>query len=335
MIAKTTLAAAAALLALPGLAGAHATIEQAEVPVGATTKITLRVPHGCDGQATHTVRIEIPEGFYAVKPMPKPGWTLTTEDGAYATPYDNHGTEMTDGVRAVTWSDGDLPDAHYDEFTLRGAVGPQLEPGGVLYFPAVQTCADGTADWTDVTGSHEVPNPAPSVTLVAGAAVTLGDLRITTPFARATLPNQPVAGGFMTVANTGTEDDRLVAARSTVAGRMEVHEMRMDGDVMRMREIAGGLAIPAGETVALQPGGYHIMFMDLAGPLAEGDMAEVTLTFERAGEVTLTMPVVARDATPAGATAMDHGTGHGAGDGTGHGAGDGAGHGAAADGGAN
>ena len=135
------------------------------------------------------------------------------------------------------------------------------------------------------------------VTLSAAAFagdITLNNLRIEDPFARATLPNQPVAGGFMVISNTGDTDDTLVAARSAAAARMEIHEMAMDGDVMRMRELSGGLVIPAGETVMLKPGGYHIMFMELSGPLVEGSETEVTLTFEKAGEVTLALPVVAR-----------------------------------------
>ncbi|TMV10662.1 YcnI family protein [Arenibacterium halophilum] len=117
---------------------------------------------------THTVHITLPEGFYAAKPMPRAGWKLTTKTGVYATRYNNHGTEMTEGLREVTWSGGDLPDAWYDEFTVRGTFGPDVAPGTVLYFPALQTCAHGMADWTDTGGSHDVPNPAPKVTVVAG-----------------------------------------------------------------------------------------------------------------------------------------------------------------------
>ncbi|WP_116084620.1 DUF1775 domain-containing protein [Tropicimonas sp. IMCC34011] len=311
MFAKTTLAASAALSLMSGAAFAHATLEQSEAAIGSTTKITLRVPHGCDGEATNDVRIEIPDGFYNVKPMPKAGWSLSTETGAYDVPFNNHGTEMTEGVRVVTWSGGDLPDAYYDEFTLRGTVGPDEAAGKAMYFPAVQTCATGTADWTDTGGSgHDVPNPAPFLTLVAGEddhghhghshgaaegdAASVGDLRITGASLQATAPNQPVAGGYMTVANTGETDDVLISVSSSVSRRGEVHEMSMDGDVMRMREVEGGLSIPAGETVTLEPGGLHIMLMDLEGPLSEGESAEVTLTFEEAGDVTLTLPIVSR-----------------------------------------
>lgn len=128
------------------------------------------------------------------------------------------------------------------------------------------------------------------------AEVKAGDLTIASPFTRATPPAAPVAGGFFTVTNAGAADDTLIGALSDIAGRMEVHEMSMDNGVMKMRELAAGLPIPAGQTVELKPGGYHIMFMDLKGPLVEGETVGVTLVFEKAGEVTVQMPVQARGA---------------------------------------
>ncbi|WP_158965312.1 DUF1775 domain-containing protein [Chachezhania sediminis] len=302
-ILKSAAIAALTLCATAGSALAHATLEQKEAAIGTTTKVTLRVPHGCKGEATHTVRIEIPEGLYAVKPMPKPGWDLAIETGAYATPYDNHGTQMTEGPKVVTWSGGHLEDAWYDEFTVRGTVGPNMEPGTVLFFPSLQTCANGVADWTDTSGSHDVPNPAPKLTLVAGAGgadhghgmamapVTLGALELSGPFTISTLPNQPVAGGFVTISNTGAEGDVLVGASSPVAGEMQIHEMKMEDGVMKMRELPGGLPIQAHETVNLKPGGYHVMFMDLKQPLVAGEEVEVTLDFAKAGKVSMTFPV--------------------------------------------
>ena len=131
----------------------------------------------------------------------------------------------------------------------------------------------------------------------AQTAATAGDIDIGLPYARATLPNQPVGGGYMTLTNTGGSDDRLTAATAAdIAGRVEIHAMEMDGDVMRMRPLPEGLSIPAGGTVDLAPGGYHVMFMDLAAPLAEGDMIDLTLTFETGGEVTVAMPVLSREA---------------------------------------
>ncbi|WP_298499033.1 copper chaperone PCu(A)C [uncultured Maritimibacter sp.] len=317
-----TLAPAIGLAMTATVAQAHVTIEQQNVAAGSTTKLTLRVPHGCDGSATHTVTVTLPEGIYAAKPMPKPGWELATTIGAYETPFDNHGTEMTEGVREVTWSGGHLEDAWYDEFTLRASVGPNVAPG-TLVVPVTQICDEGSIAWSAAAGEEGEPAPTLAVVASSGgdhghghthgaamevpatdATVTLGDLTIEGAFSRATLPNAPVAGGFMTITNAGDSDDRLIGASSAVAGRMEIHEMAMDGDVMRMRELADGLVLPAGETVTLKPGGYHVMFMDLARPLVEGETVDVTLTFEKAGDVTLPLAIGAPNAE-------GHGNGHG------------------------
>jgi copper(I)-binding protein len=132
----------------------------------------------------------------------------------------------------------------------------------------------------------------------------LGPINISLPFTRATLPNAPVAGGFLTIENTGTESDRLISATSDIAGETQIHEMAMEGDVMKMRPLADGLEIPAGETVVLAPGGYHIMFMGLKQTLVEGEKVAVTLTFEKAGTVEILLPVegAAADAP----TTMEH-----------------------------
>lgn len=129
---------------------------------------------------------------------------------------------------------------------------------------------------------------------------TQGDLKIDHPWARATPAGAKVAGGFMTITNNGKETDRLIAASSAVAGHMEIHEMRMDGDVMRMRELAGGLPLDPGKSVKLAPGGYHIMFMDLKEPLKQGVKIPVTLTFAKAGTLTVEVQVDAMGARDSG-----------------------------------
>jgi len=121
----------------------------------------------------------------------------------------------------------------------------------------------------------------------ASDIVTLGDLEISGPFTRATLPNAPVGGGFFTVTNKGSADDRLVSASTSIAKDTQIHEMGMEGEVMKMRQLKDGIVIPAGSSVTLEPGGMHLMFMGLTGPIKEGDNVQVTLTFEKAGEVTL------------------------------------------------
>ena len=293
-------AATLGLAAVPALA--HATLEAAETPAGAAYRAVIRIGHGCDGQATQTLRVDLPEGFYNAKPMPKAGWTLETVKGAYAQPFDNHGTPMAEGTRQVVWSGGDLQDDWYDEFVIRGTVGKDVAPGTVLYFPTVQECASAKADWTDVSGNEELPNPAPAVTVTkakagghghapAPAPVVLGTLEISGAYARATPPGAPVGGAFLTIANSGAED-RLVAVRAPeISDDAQIHEMAMQGEVMQMRALPDGLTIPAGGTVELKPGGYHIMFMDLKKPLAEGATLVVTLEFEKAGPVELPMTV--------------------------------------------
>lgn len=166
MIRKTTLALAIAALASPAFA--HATFETQQAKVGATYKAVLRVPHGCGTEATHTVRVQIPEGFYNVKPMPKAGWKLETVTGPYAKPYDNHGTQMTEGVKEIVWSEGNLPNAWYDEFVFRGSFAGDLPVDSVIYFPAVQECAGGEAAWIDTSGDPKAAMPAPGVKLIMG-----------------------------------------------------------------------------------------------------------------------------------------------------------------------
>lgn len=296
MKTKELIAAVSAVLALSGAAFGHAGIQPSEAPAGKAQRVAISIGHGCDGQATHTVRVQIPDGFYSAKAMAKPGWDIATQTGAYAVPFDNHGKQITEGVREITWTGGNLADDQFDDFILRGAVGPEVAPGTVLYFATVQECADGTADWTDTSGNAEAANPAPGLTVVAGDHAPVvshqaGDLTVTNPFARATPPRAPVAGGFLTVANHGAEDDRLVSVSAPFSDRAEIHEMAMEGDTMKMRQLPDGLPIPAGQTVELKPGGYHLMFMDLKAPLVEGDVAEITLTFEKAGELVVPLAV--------------------------------------------
>jgi len=170
-MSKTLLAAALAVAAASA-AQAHTTLETTEAPIGASYKAVLRVPHGCEGQTTLKVRVQIPEGVIAVKPMPKAGWTLETVTGAYAQPYDYYGTEMQEGVTEVIWT-GELPDAFYDEFVFRGMLTTSLQPETVLYFPVVQECADGAERWIETPAAGQDPDslesPAPGVTLLPAA----------------------------------------------------------------------------------------------------------------------------------------------------------------------
>ena len=97
-------------------------------------------------------------------------------------------------------------------------------------------------------------------------------------------------GVYLTIRNDGDQADRLLGAESPVARVVEIHETTMEGDVMAMRPVEA-IEIPAGGEVSLEPGGYHIMLIDLQQPLAAGDSVELTLIFEQAGRITVTAEV--------------------------------------------
>ncbi len=128
------------------------------------------------------------------------------------------------------------------------------------------------------------------------------NVSVTDVWARATMPGQKVSGAYMQIASDA--DARLVAASSPVVPRVEVHEMKMDGDVMRMREVKA-IELPRGKTVSLAPGGYHIMLMNLAKPIAAGDVIPLTLVIESDGK-RQTVEVKAEARAPMGGGAMQH-----------------------------
>ncbi len=117
----------------------------------------------------------------------------------------------------------------------------------------------------------------------------VGSIKIENAYTRATVPGQQVAGGFMKIENKGGAD-QLVSASSSVAGEVQLHEMAMEGNVMKMRQVKD-IAVPAGGAVELKPGGLHLMFMNIKAPLTAGETVPVKLKFAKAGEVEVKMPV--------------------------------------------
>lgn len=136
-----------------------------------------------------------------------------------------------------------------------------------------------------------------------------GALKIDHPWTRATPGGAKVGGGFMTITNTGTESDRLVGGSADIAKIFEVHEMKMEGTVMKMRALETGLEIKPGATVELKPGGYHVMFIDLKAPLKEGETVKGELVFEKAGKVAVEYKIENRGST--GGSGHDAHAGHG------------------------
>ena len=153
-----------------------------------------------------------------------------------------------------------------------------------------------------------------AIALVGLAATALahdfqaGDLAIDHPWSRATAASQANGAAYLTVTNSG-DGDRIVAASSPKAARVELHTHDMDGEgVMRMRQVEA-IELPAGETTPLQPGGLHIMLFELQGQLVEGETYPLTLTLEAAGPVELEVQV--EPVTYGVDGAMGHGEGHG------------------------
>lgn len=297
-------------------ADAHVTLANAVTAQNSTYKAALQVPHGCDGAVTTAIRVQIPEGVIGVKPMPKPGWTLTTTRAAYAKAYENHGRKVTEGVREIVWAGGNLSDDHFDEFVFQAFVATDGGAAGAVYFPTVQTCAKGETAWTEIPAAGQSPHslkaPAPQLRIgekpatVAQASghhdhaatsgadtFKVGAITIAVPWTRATPGGAKVAGGYLKLTNAGTTADRLIAGTSDIAGRLEFHEMAMNNGVMQMRPLSAGIDIKPGETVELKPGGLHVMFMDLKRQLKQGETAKATLEFEKAGKVEVTFKVEA------------------------------------------
>ena len=146
---------AAVALAAPALAHAHVTLETGEAPAASYYKAVARIGHGCNGSPTKEIRIKVPDGMVSVKPMPKPGWEVSTVVGKLATPYESHGKTITEGVTEVRWSGGKLFDEHYDEFVFRGQLPDK--PGETLYVPIVQICDQGESRWIEIPAAGQTP----------------------------------------------------------------------------------------------------------------------------------------------------------------------------------
>jgi uncharacterized protein YcnI len=163
MIRKLVVLAA---LAASAPAWGHIVFAEPEGQAGSYYAGFLRVGHGCGQSPTVSVRFEIPETVLTVRPQPKPGWTLAIDRTPLAQPVPGEGGEMIrERVSAVTWT-GELPADQFDQFGLMMKLPDQPGP---LYFPAVQTCAEGRNEWTTIPADparwHEAKTPAPILTV--------------------------------------------------------------------------------------------------------------------------------------------------------------------------
>ena len=293
---------------------AHTSFVNPTAEQESTIVAALQVPHGCEGGlATSEVRMVLPEGFISAKPQLKAGWEIEIIKGDYQKAYTNHGADLKNGPVEIRWKGGDLPDAYYDTFNVQGKISG-VDADTNLPFKVTQICGNkGTAKWDEVADKgqdpHALNNPAPVIKVTAKQAggeghehnhaamdhsadiVKVGNLEVSGATGKAMLPGQPVGGGVLTIKNEGTSDDRLVSVTSPLAARVEMHEMAMVSDVMKMRKMASGIVIPAGKTVDMTSADLHFMFYNVSKPFAAGDKVPVTLTFEKAGKIDVTINI--------------------------------------------
>ena len=280
---------------------AHVSLQEPQAETGATYTAVFRVGHGCDTSSTTSVTARLPAGFDKVQPVPKPGWNVQVEGGK------------------VTWKagtkDAALPNGQRGEFALTGTL-PRVP--GPLWFKVLQTCEQGGIDWADLPaqGLSTAGMKTPAVLLEVMSARDLAAARarpkVDAAWVRGSVAGQQGTGAFMRL--TATEPMQLVGVSTPVAATAQVHQMKMEGDVMLMRPV-DKLDLPAGQAVELKPGGYHIMLLDLKQTLTPGSTVPLTLQLRNAQGVTskveLQLPVAMQaPGSAAGASAPTGGHKH-------------------------
>ena len=289
--------AACAFLTGTAAALAHVTLPPGGAAVGSDYRAAFRVGHACKDAATTTaIGVRLPTGFVLSNAEPRTGWKLDVRKGAAS------------AATEVRWTaespQNALPGNERAEFVLNGKTPATLGP---LWFKVLQTCDAGSTDWAQVpasgTSTDGITAPAARLMVVAAGVATV-DVR--DAYVRQSVAGQSGTGAFMKL--TSPSGSRLVGISTPAAGVAEVHEMKMEGDTMKMRAVPGGLDLPAGQTVELKPGGYHVMLMDLKAALPKGASVPLTLQFEDAKgaktSLELKLPVGAPEGAPA--TPMQH-----------------------------
>jgi len=163
---------------------------------------------------------------------------------------------------------------------------------------------------TKISPTDIYPTPAAVVAFVLAQLLAfpamatdydVGSIHIAQPWSRATPKGATAGAGYMTITNKGTTPDKVSCVSDDASAQCEIHSMTMEGGVMKMRPVEGGLEIKPGETVTLAPSGFHVMFRQLKHPLEQGKTVKATLKFDKAGTVDVEYPVMAIGASPPGA----------------------------------
>ncbi len=269
-------------------AQAHVALPAGGAAAGSRYAAAFKVGHACQGAASTTaLSVRLPAGFRFESAQPREGWTLK------AGPHEVSWTASTPQAALS----GSTPDS----FVVTGRL--TTRPG-TLWFRALQTCDVGRADWSVVPdAAHPKPDyPAPHLDVLAAGVAAI---EVRDAWARATVAGQPTTAIYARIA--APAGGRLVGATSPV-GEVSIHEMKMQGDLMRMRELADGVDLPPGQAVDFAPNGLHLMVTGLKQVLAPGATVPVVLQVVdrdgRQGRLEVQVPVTA--APPAAAGEMHH-----------------------------
>jgi periplasmic copper chaperone A len=184
---------------------------------------------------------------------------------------------------------------------FRSLMGAGMETLYMTKF-TTQTCLRG-APLTLAVVTLQVAAAGLIVAPAAAADYDVGSMHISTPWARATPKGAAAGAGYMTITNKGTTPDTVSCVSDDASAQCQIHSVTMEGGVMKMRPVDSGLEIKPGETITLQPGGYHIMFVNLKHPLEQGESVKATLKFEHAGTIDVEYPIAAIGAPVPGAAA--------------------------------
>ncbi len=279
--------AAFALFSCAKASFSHIVLETKAAQVGTDYQAAFLVGHGCAGSPTNSVDVQIPAGFEGALPIAKPGWTVAVERRKLAKPYVNNGKSISEDVTRVTWTatgkEFALPDGKREKFEMTGKL---PAASGPLWFKVLQGCETGNTNWAQIpsqgTSTSGLKTPAAYLEVTSNPVATsepVQPVQVAGGWVRSTVPGQKGTGAFMHI--TARQALRLVGVTSAVAAVSEVHEMKMEGDVMKMRQIKG-VDLPAGVAVELKPGGFHVMLMDLKQPVLPGSTVPLTLIFKDA-----------------------------------------------------
>jgi copper(I)-binding protein len=269
---------------------AHVMLDEPRGEAGTRYEGVLRVGHGCDGSPTTALSVRLPAQVRDVRATARNGWSVATRPGE---------VEFTAAPGAAIAADAK------GEFGL--AMNLPRE-SGPLWLQVQQRCEKGSVAWSQMpsqgTSTAGLKTPAVLLEVMSAQDLALARAlpRVDNAWVRASVPGQQATGAFMKL--TAKEPMELVGVTTPVAGTAEVHEMKMEGDVMHMRP-AGAIALAPGQTLELKPGGYHLMLQDLKRPLDAGSKVPLTLLLRNAkgaqAHLDLELPVAAQP--PAGSAA--------------------------------